>query len=222
MNHIEKIVSTLETNRNLIQAEKMSAYMRNKFPFYGVTKPNLDKHFGEWWKQSGKMLTRLEKWDLIEALWQEEFRESHYWAIQIMLKMKNNDFEPSDIDKFKFVIVNHSWWDSVDLIASNTLTQYSLQFPEETKMWVEEWTISNNIWLQRSTLIFQLKLKSNTDLELLSKQISTLKKDKEFFIQKAIGWSLREVSKTNKEWVRLEIERQNLYGLSKREASKYL
>lgn len=222
MNQIAAILSTLEINRNPVQAEKMSAYMRNKFPFYGIPKPILDKLFGEWWVKSRKALSHFEKWNVIERLWQEEYRESHYWAVQIMLKMKVNDFILSDIDKIKFVLVNQSWWDSVDLIASNTLTKYSIQFPDETNKWVEDWTKSKNVWLQRSTLIFQLKLKSNTNLGLLSKQISKLKNDPEFFIQKAIGWSLREVSKFNKEWVQIEIEKQNLMGLAKREASKYL
>ena len=76
--------------------------------------------------------------------------------------------------------------------------------------------------MHRSTIIFQLKYKQRTDLDLLSNQIARFKLNKEFFIQKAIGWALREVSKWNPEWVKNEVEIQELIGLAKREASKYL
>jgi 3-methyladenine DNA glycosylase AlkD len=87
---------------------------------------------------------------------------------------------------------------------------------------IDEWSATTNFWLHRSTLIFQLKYKHQTDLELLEKQINRFKNNNEFFIQKAIGWSLREVSKTNPDWTRNAIERLEIKGLAKREASKHL
>jgi 3-methyladenine DNA glycosylase AlkD len=87
---------------------------------------------------------------------------------------------------------------------------------------IEKWSDTTDFWLLRSTLIFQLKYKQKTDLDLLSQQINRFKANKEFFIQKAIGWALREISKWNPVWVKNEIESQQLIGLAKREASKYL
>jgi 3-methyladenine DNA glycosylase AlkD len=67
-----------------------------------------------------------------------------------------------------------------------------------------------------------LKFKEKTDLGLQQGYIQTLKWNKEFFIQKAIGWSLREVSKWNPEWVRAVVQQEELKGLAFREAMKYV
>jgi 3-methyladenine DNA glycosylase AlkD len=97
-----------------------------------------------------------------------------------------------------------------------------MNFPEVKNELIDNWSETNDFWLHRSTLIFQLKYKQKTDLDLLSQQINRFKSNKEFFIQKAIGWALRDISKWNPVWVKNEIESQQLIGLAKREASKYL
>ena len=78
------------------------------------------------------------------------------------------------------------------------------------------------MWLQRSSLLFQNKYKSKTDTELLSNYIIHLSPSKEFFIQKAIGWVLREYAKTNPDWVVAFVSNHALPSLSKREAMKHL
>ncbi len=66
-------------------------------------------------------------------------------------------------------------------------------YPEQRKKYVEKWIASSNIWLHRSILIFQLKHKDNVDIQLLSYGINSLLGSKEFFFNKAIGWSLRNI-----------------------------
>jgi 3-methyladenine DNA glycosylase AlkD len=79
---------------------------------------------------------------------------------------------------------------------------------------------SGNIWLQRTCLIFQLKYKDDVSTELLSSFIKDLSNSKEFFIAKAIGWSLREYSKRNPSWVLDFVQNNTLQSLSRREALK--
>jgi 3-methyladenine DNA glycosylase AlkD len=78
------------------------------------------------------------------------------------------------------------------------------------------------MWLRRAALLFQLKYKKQTNEELLYQYIVKNADSKEFFIQKAIGWALREYSKTNPESVGKFIEGQKLAPLSVREGSKYV
>jgi len=87
---------------------------------------------------------------------------------------------------------------------------------------VESWQEETSIWLHRSCLIYQLKYKDTVDLERLSYLITCYKSNKTFFIQKAIGWSLREVSKWNPDWVRKTVGFHELRGLAFREAMKYV
>ena len=70
--------------------------------------------------------------------------------------------------------------------------------------------------------MFQKSYKKDTDTELLSKYILNCNKSKEFFIQKAIGWSLREYAKTNPSWVKEFVNNNTLAPLSKREALKHI
>jgi 3-methyladenine DNA glycosylase AlkD len=87
---------------------------------------------------------------------------------------------------------------------------------------LNRWESHDSFWIRRSCLIFQLRYRKETDLALLQYFISRFKPEREFFIQKAIGWSLREVSKWNPTWVAEVVQAEKLTGLAKREASKYI
>ncbi|MFN5983713.1 MAG: DNA alkylation repair protein, partial [Fluviicola sp.] len=112
--------------------------------------------------------------------------------------------------------------DSVDSIASNVLGEWIKCFPKDFQPILNDWRSDNNFWLHRSSLIFQLKYKNDVDTVLLEDLINQYKSNNEFFIQKAIGWSLRQLSKTNPERVKSILIHQDIKGLALREASKYL
>ncbi len=64
--------------------------------------------------------------------------------------------------------------------------------------------------------------KGETDTKLLKDVIVSLLGSKEFFINKAIGWVLRDYSKTNSKWVKEFVESTPLHPLSEREALKLM
>lgn len=86
------------------------------------------------------------------------------------------------------------------------------------------WSKDSNLWVKRITLEFQLLLKKQTDTKLLAKIIINNFGSDEFFINKAIGWALRDYSKTDPKWVAEFIATygNDLSALSIREGSKYL
>jgi 3-methyladenine DNA glycosylase AlkD len=126
------------------------------------------------------------------------------------------------IKLIEYCIVHKSWWDTVDYLNSYGSGMYFKKFPELKEALTSGWNRSGNIWLNRSSLLFQLKYKTETDTELLGRYIKRLSSSKEFFIQKAIGWVLREYSKTDAAWVRRFIRENKLAALSVKEGSKYL
>ena len=99
---------------------------------------------------------------------------------------------------------------------------YFKLYPEQRQIYVKNWLASGNFWLQRSAILFQLKYKDQVDTEMLSHVITSLLGSKEFFINKAIGWMLREYSKTNPSWVVNFAERHKLEKLSQKEALKLI
>src|SRR5699024_9475553 len=101
------------------------------------------------------------------------------------------------ITLIEHIITTKSWWDTVDAIATHLVGELFAKYPHLITEKGDNWLRLENIWLQRSMILFQLKYKEKTNEDLLYSIIKQLKHIDEFFIQKAIGWSLREHSKTN-------------------------
>ncbi|PCI35933.1 MAG: DNA alkylation repair protein [Flavobacteriaceae bacterium] len=205
---------------NLRLALKQKAYVRNQFEFYGlktterreIQKPFLIKDF---------LPEKNESIAIIKLLWEKPQREYHHFSQELAFKYVNQ-LEKTDIVLFEYMVTHKSWWDTVDFIANKLMGAYFKKYPEQRKVYIEKWLKSTNIWLHRSALLFQLKYKNDLDKELLSHIINSLLGSKEFFINKAIGWLLREYSRTNPEWVIEYVEKTELSTLSKREALRLI
>ncbi len=219
-NYIKTLENEFERNSNTKIAAGQKAYMKNRFEFFGIKTPlrrEISKPFLQ--KEYLPDKNRLE--ETIKTLWKKPQREFQYFAQELTFKYKKQ-FEKKDIALFEFMISNKSWWDTVDFIAAKITGEYFKLFPSEIKNLTENWLASGNIWLQRSCLLFQLKYKENTDTELLSHFINKLTGSEEFFINKAIGWVLREYGKTNPNWVIDFTEKTQLAALSKKEALRII
>ncbi|MBW4656506.1 MAG: DNA alkylation repair protein [Kaiparowitsia implicata GSE-PSE-MK54-09C] len=107
-------------------------------------------------------------------------------------------------------------------IASHNVRKLLKQYPSYRDATLEPWRDSENLWLRRTTLLFQLGYKAETDEALLFSLIEQNSDSKEFFIQKAIGWALREYSKVAPEAVQIFVAETPLAALSRREALKWL
>lgn len=220
--YIAQLTSELELQQDRTKAPGMEAYMKGLFHFYGVSSVPRKLIYKKWKSKIDPTLTQKYNWELIRELWDMDQREYQYIAIDWMNSWPVSAYREEDIEELRFLISNKSWWDTVDLIASNYLGKFALKFPKIMDEVIMDWQHEKSIWLHRSCLIYQLKHKYTTNLERLSYLIGVYKSNKTFFIQKAIGWSLREVSKWNPEWVKSIVEDKVLEGLAKREAMKYI
>jgi 3-methyladenine DNA glycosylase AlkD len=201
-------------------ARQMASYMKNKFPFFGIKTPLRKELFSVFLKKNGlPMLSELHT--VISALWDLPEREYQYVAISLFDKFKKK-YREEDILLAEKIITEKSWWDTVDGIAAWIAGDYFRKFPEKIKPVTRRWMDSENIWLQRSALLFQLRYKQHTDEDLLFSYIKELTSSTEFFIRKAIGWTLREYSKTNPHRVQQFTDVTPMSGLSKREALKII
>jgi len=215
-----KIEELFEANRNDENAYFMKKYMKNKFEFLGIKKP-LRTELSHDMLKKANLPNKSEFFDIIIELNALEYREYHQFAIEVMIKYAK-DFEINDIELLEFMIITNSWWDTVDMVSTKGVGTYFLKFPEMINDITQKWMASEYLWLQRTCIIFQLSYKTKTDTGLLSRFILLKKDDKEFFIRKAIGWALREYSKTNPNWVKNFVNEVGLSGLSKREALRLI
>lgn len=219
---INELETEFEKNRNDLEASGMSCYMKNRFQYFGIKKPIRADIQKKWFAIIPTNLSREQKWELVCELWQKEYREFHYTAMDWVGKWKENDIHPEDSQHIEFLLTNHSWWDSVDNLASNFLARYMKKFSEKRIILVSNWRNGENMWLRRSCLIFQLKYYAETDFDLMKDLINQFKHEKEFFIQKAIGWCLRQYAKTEPDLVKIFVEESGIQGLAKREALKHI
>lgn len=203
-------------NSDAVIAVGQANYMRNKFEFFGIKAPEhreimrpfLHKNY----LPNKKVLAAI-----VKTLWQKPQREFQYFGQELFFKY-HKEFEIDDIVSIEYMITHKSWWDSVDYIATKIAAAYFKKFPGQLKIVIPKWMASGNIWLQRSAILFQLKYKDDLNTQLLTDIIDKLTGSDEFFINKAIGWILREYSKINADWVMDFVAQRNLSPLSKREA----
>jgi 3-methyladenine DNA glycosylase AlkD len=208
-----------QKHRNAENAEPMKKYMRNQYEFLGIKSPERQSLLKQFVKENG-MPPKNEMEQLIRDLWELPEREYQVNAFYFLEKMK--PFEKKDINMLEDLITTKSWWDTVDGLATQVCGRYFKEHPDQIIPITGRWIDSTNIWLQRTAILFQLKYKTETDVDLLFTYILKGKDSDEFFIQKAIGWALREYSKTDAEAVIHFIEKHKLKPLSKREGLKWL
>lgn len=211
------LIKQFEQEANPVHAQGMKAYMLNQFDFYGLKAPVWRKLSKEYFKQSLPAFERLQA--IIKDCWQHPKREMQYVAIEL-LACYQKEWKKETIDMIEYILAHKSWWETVDHAASSLTGPYFQTFPEQQVKITTKWNKSKNIWLQRSSIMFQKAYKEQTDTALLSKHILHLKNSKELFIQKAIGWALREYSKTDATWVQAFVKKHSLSPLSEREALK--
>jgi 3-methyladenine DNA glycosylase AlkD len=235
-NYLNPLIAAFDNAANAEQAVPMAKYMKNKFVFWGIPAPERRKIISEFLKKNGLPDSKnLEK--VVKFCLQQPQREIHYFAVELVWlyfqkkiknekskneKVEEKHLQESDVELLEHIITTNSWWDTVDnLIKSNGF--YFKKFPHKTKEVTQKWINSENMWLRRSAIVFQLFHKEDTDETILFDYIQKCISEKEFFIRKAIGWALREYSKTNPEAV-IEFVENNpqLSNLSRREALRWL
>lgn len=219
----QSILVTFKAHANPELQTGMQDYMRGKFEFFGIKSP-ARREISRSFFQDIKKCDKAETFELIERLWKEPQRELHYLAQELFFKVaKMHINEEEDIEFLEWMVIHNSWWDSIDFIAPRLMKIYFDKFPENRNSKVDEWVKSNNIWLQRSAILIHLKQKADLDADFLFETILRLNDTSEFFIDKAIGWVLRENAKHHGDLILdfVKTNEKNLSKLSFKEALKH-
>lgn len=220
MKYTEYLKQLFENEKNEEQANAMARYMKDQFPFYGIKTPERRKCMSVFFRETGILKLPLSH-DFCLQLWELPEREFQNAALDYLAHYAKK-LEMDDLSLLKTLITTKSWWDTVDMIATKLVGNLVSKHPDLIDKTMNDWVIDQNIWLRRTAILFQLSYKDQTNEKILYEYIIKNADQKEFFIQKAIGWALREYSKTNPESVALFINKTELAPLSKREGSKYL
>jgi 3-methyladenine DNA glycosylase AlkD len=217
---IETLTKHFEEAADPENAVLQKAYMKDRFEFFGIKTERrraiTKAHFRKYEIQDHGQLR-----EIVMTLWALPRREFQY-AAQEWLYHCRKIWTADTIGLIEHCITHKSWWDTVDYLSTYGAGAWFNKYPAGKQNISGAWNRSPNIWLNRCSILFQLKYKEKTDTAILSDHMLQLSQSKEFFIQKAIGWALREYSKKDPAWVKRFINQHKLAALSVREGSKYL
>lgn len=219
MDKYTEVRKRFEENADPENAVKMAKYMRNRFIFYGIPTPKRKKLYRDFLKEEKR--NKIIDWGFLDQCYDDEHREFQYLVTDYLSEL-NSLLTYDDIPAIRKYIDRKQWWDTIDSL-DQVIGKIGLR-DERVDALMLEWSTDEDFWVRRIAIDHQLLRKDKTNTVLLEKIIVNNFGSDEFFINKAIGWSLRDYSKTDLEWVRDFIERyrNRMDKLSIREAGKYI
>ncbi|MBI3737694.1 MAG: DNA alkylation repair protein [Chloroflexi bacterium] len=218
--YVKSLQKLFKDNADPKQAAPMKRYMRDQFDYLGIKGPKMGELLREFIAANGlPPLSALSA--VTRDLWVLPQREFQYVATSLISRMEKQ--LPEDfIETLEYLLVTKSWWDTVDTIATGTIGLHFKRYPKVKKKYLAKWRKSSNFWLRRAAILFQLNYKHETDFGLLKDIIRENLGSQEFFINKAIGWALRQYTRIDPVGVRQFVAETELSPLSAREALKWL
>ncbi len=218
--YVTALQSLFHSHADPVAAASMKAYMRNQFEYLGIKTPQQCALLRAFIGEQG--LPALEDLGgILLELWALPEREFQYAALGLLGRFERQ-LPAEFIDTIETLLTSKSWWDTVDSLATHTVGIHFKCFPAVQDHTLPRWRRADNVWLRRTCILFQNKYKADTDFDLLKAIICENLGSKEFFINKAIGWALREYTRVDPEGVRTFVAATPLAPLSAREALKWL
>ncbi len=213
-----KVLFSAHANPKL--AAPMKRYMRDQFEYVGLKGPRLAALLRQQVAEHG-LPDPADLDPILRDLWALPQREFQYAAIFLLSRFE--DRLPSGfIRTLEYLLVNKSWWDTVDTIATGAVALHFKRYPRVKDRYLAKWRRSKNFWLRRACILFQLHYKKETDFALMQAIIRENLGSNEFFINKAIGWALRQHTRVDPQAVRRFVAEPPLNPLSAREALAWL
>lgn len=200
-----EILAVLQAAAEPGRAPQMAAYMKHRFAFLGVGTPERRKLCRPFFRAARG---QAPEWAFVRACWQSPFREMQYVAVDYLNEVKEQ-LVPADLDRV----------DALDKVVGCILLRHP-----DIRSRIIAWSLHENFWLRRIAIDCQLSLGAQTDRALLAEVIVNNLGQTEFFINKGIGWALRQYARQDPAWVLafIETHRARMAPLSIREALKHL
>jgi 3-methyladenine DNA glycosylase AlkD len=219
MTKYEELKRVFESAANDEDAFFMAKYMRDQFAFYGIPTPKRRKLVKPFIKRD--KARKVIDWQFLDACYQDEHREFQYFVNDYLAAM-GAFLTYDDIPKIFKYVKARQWWDTIDFL-DKIIGDIGLKDKRVDELMLK-WSVDEDFWVRRVAIDHQLGRKEKTNTDLLEKILTNNFGSKEFFINKAIGWALRDYSKTNPDWVRYFIGKykNKMDKLNIREGSKYI
>lgn len=208
------------------RAQAQQAYMRSALPYRGLSAPELRALLRP--LLSEHRLDDPGSWrDTARELWDGATHREEWYAAIALLRHRHYRawVDPALMPLLLHLVRTGAWWDVVDEVASHlvgtVLADHRAAVTPDVRRWSRD---EDSLWVRRTAVLAQLRHRGGTDLELLTDVLDANLEGStygsEFFVRKAVGWALREESRTDADWVRgyVAARADRLAPLSRREA----
>lgn len=208
------------------RAAAQQKYMKSPMPYYGISASAfraLLKH-----PLAEHRLAEAAEWQrAIRTLWDEASHREHWYAALAVARhryYKAWRTDPDSLSLYEHLVRTGRWWDVCDETASHLIAPLLDAHRDALEPVMRQWSRDPELWIRRVAVQSQLSLKAETDPALLGELIVPNLGDTTFWMRKAIGWSLREYSKIDPQWVRAFVAQHDAQfsGLSRKEALRLI
>ena len=222
MDQVRAFETALRKTARPERAEYEKKYLKSSLRFIGNNAADVRKQFTEFYR-ANKDIDRASLDELVDKLWRTDCHELRSIAIGLMVRYGRH-YDRRDLPLMRQLVIDSAGWAHVDWISTDLVGAIYSKRPEIAKE-LRKWSVDKDFWVRRAsmlTLLDEARHGNREAFELFSELASRMTVEKEFFIRKAIGWILREVSKKQPEWTFEFLSAHSVSGLTMREGSKYL
>jgi 3-methyladenine DNA glycosylase AlkD len=220
----KKLARTIETELERACSPERAAgekrYLKSDMDFLGTTLADIRRVARQAARDPG--LDRDGALRLVEELWSAPTFERRL-AAALILELHADDLRSEDLALIERLIRESRTWARVDVLAGEVVGEMGLHL--RIRRTLHRWARDDDFWVRRLSLLAELTpLKHGAPFEPFARRADAMLDETEFFIRKAIGWVLRETSKTRPNevyrWIAPRTHRAS--GVTMREAVKYL
>lgn len=228
---VSAVRAALASAGDPVRAAGQQAYMKSEIPYRGITAAEMRALLRPLLADSALAPRTREDWEAdVRALWEAPaYREDRYAALAVSGHRAARAWQdPGTLGLYRHLVQTGAWWDLVDPLAADRVGPILLRHRDAVTPTIRAWAVDEDLWVRRTAILAQLKHREATDTALLAEVLDAnldgSLHGREFFVRKAIGWSLRQHARTDPHWVRAYVDSRGsrLAGLSRREALKHL
>ncbi len=204
------------------RAEGERRYLKSDLEFVGAAVGQIRRTVAAFVARTPE-LRRRDAMELARALWSAPIHERRM-AATLVLEAAADRLVPADLPTIERFILDSRTWALVDGLAVDVAGTLLVHHPEAAGR-LDRWASHPDFWLRRAALLAQIRpLQHGADFGGFARHAEAMLDEREFFIRKAIGWVLREVSKTRPDevWAWIAPRAGMASGVTVREAAKYL
>lgn len=202
----EKLKSRIIKYSDEKRKEWFENYIKHNAKYRGVEIPTIRTELKAWYKQENIESLRLdEQLDLALSFFEEEYAEDKFAGILFLQLYLFNKFDCQVLlTRFESIFENELIydWSVCDWFCTRVLRQMIKSNGDKCAVAITKWNSAENVWQARCSLVsFTTLTKDNRYISLILESCDKLIKREERFAKTAVGWILREISKTQKQIV---------------------